>query len=130
MDCLVGPERIKTEPFVSAERIRNPVFEYKFDRSQPFRGQVKRFHVLEDKTIKLTAHEYDPDAGLVGFQAREELPKRMSLVPDEYVNPHPISNAIFDVIQTLLKSSFSPRLSLIFSFAISRDLSTGQGVRL
>ena len=116
MDCLVSLERTKTEPFLPTERARNHVFEYRFDPNQPFRGQVKRFHVLENRTIKLTAHEYDPDAGLVGFQAREEPPKRMSLIPDEYVNPHPIPNAIFDVIVSLLKSDFSPCAIVDFLF--------------
>ena len=51
MDCLVSLERTKTEPFLPTERARNHVFEYRFDPNQPFRGQVKRFHVLENRTI-------------------------------------------------------------------------------
>ena len=72
--------------------------------------------MLKDKTIKLTAYEYDTDAGLVGFQAREEPPKRMSLILEEYVDPHPIPNAIFDVIVGLPESNFSPCAIVDFLF--------------
>ena len=40
----------------------------------------------------------------------------MSLIPDEYVNSHPIPGAIFDVIVGLLESNFSPCAIVDFLF--------------
>ena len=120
-DCLAGLERTKKKPFFPTERSKNQAFEYKFNPDQQFKGiplgKKRKFHVLEDKTITLTAHDdYDPYAGLISFQSKEEPPKRISLIPVEYVNPHPIPNAIFDVIQSLLKSNFSPSAIVDFLF--------------
>ena len=116
MDCLVDVQRTKSEPFLPSKRARNYVFEYEFDTNQPFRGQANRFHVLEDSEIKVTTYDYDPDEGLIRFQSKFEPLDRMSLIPDEYLNPYPIPDAIFDVIEDILERDFSPSAIVDFLF--------------
>ena len=116
MDCLVDLQRTKTKPFLPTKRARNHVFEYKFDTNQEFRGQTDRFYVLEVPGIKVKIHDYDPDEGLVCLQSKWEPLKRMSLIPDEYLNPHPIPDAIFDVVEDMLDDDFSASAIVDFLF--------------
>ena len=118
MDCLVDLQRTTKKPFLPTPKSRNHVFEYEFDPNQPFKGQIKRFYVLENPDIKLTTYEYNSDAGLVSFQSRVEPLGRMSLIPDEYLNPRPIPDAIFDAIETMLDSDFSASAIVDFLFRV------------
>ena len=106
MDCLVGLTRTSTPAFKPTPKARNLVYEYSFDPNQPFKGQAKGFYILGEDKLRVTALGYDPDAGLIGLQSKDEPPSRLSLIPDEYVNPKPIPDAIQDVIETLLDDDF------------------------
>jgi predicted RecB family nuclease len=107
MDCLVGLQRTGTAPYLPTSRSRNKVYEYAFDINQPFKGHSKGFYVLGEEAEKITCHEYRSDDGIIGLQSKNELPPRLSIIPDEFVSPHPIPDAIKQVIEKLLENGFS-----------------------
>jgi predicted RecB family nuclease len=108
MDCLVGIQRTAKEAYLPTARSRNMVYEYAFDPDQPFKGQARNFYILGEEDAKVSCVEYDPNAGLISLRSKIEPPDRVSLVPDEYVNPNPIPGAIQSVIEQLLETNFAP----------------------
>ena len=108
MDCLAGLTRTSTEPYLPTQRSRNYVYEYQYDTDQPFKGAAKSFYVLEHEGMKITRRDYDPDKGLISFSYKEELPIRMNILPDQFVGPKPIPEAIKSVVGNLLDTDFQP----------------------
>jgi predicted RecB family nuclease len=108
MDCLVGIQRTAKEAYLPTARSKNMVYEYAFDPDQPFKGQARNFYILEEEDAKVGCVEYDPSAGLISLRSKVEPPDRVSLVPDEFVNPNPIPGAIQSVIEQLLETNFAP----------------------
>jgi len=105
LDCLACCERTTREAFKPTPRARNLAYEYRFDPAQEFKGASKSFYLLglemeDGKQAKVTylKDESDLENGLLVVQAKEEPPATISLVPDEYVNPNPIPQAIDQVV--------------------------------
>ncbi|MDA1323455.1 MAG: TM0106 family RecB-like putative nuclease [Proteobacteria bacterium] len=126
MDCLVGIQRTAKEPFLPSARARNKVYEYAFDPNQPFKGQARRFYVLGEDNVKVSCIDYDPEQGLICLQSKTEPADRLSLVPDEYVNPLPIPTAVQDVIEKLLVSDFSQSAIVDFLFRKKPNFTDGR----
>ena len=116
MDCLVGLHRTKREPFLHIPRARNLTFEYLFDKDQPFRGQSKSFYVLGEENLKLKTISFDLDEGLICLQSKGIPPARIALVPDQYISPAQIPDAIQDVIEKNLENDFKPSAIIDFLF--------------
>ena len=108
MNCLAGLTRTPTEPYLPTARSKNFIYEYAYDTNQPFKGSGKKFYVLGEEKMKIERRDYDPDAGLISFSYNEPLPKRLNILPDEYVGPKPIPGAIKAVIETQLETDFEP----------------------
>jgi len=108
MDCLVDLQRTSRNPFLPTPRSRNQVFEFSFDPNQPFKETAKSFYVLDKENTKVTVNYIELEKGLIGLQSKDTPPVRLSLVPDHYISPHPIPNAILDVIKHIIESDFSP----------------------
>ncbi|MCY3983164.1 MAG: TM0106 family RecB-like putative nuclease [Roseovarius sp.] len=100
-ECLVGVIRTARPPFRET-RARSDTYEYQFDMDQPFKGHPKGFHVLEREGLKIKTHSYYPRQGILQFRSTKDLPQRMTLIPDEYVNPRPIPTAMLGVIEKVL----------------------------
>lgn len=100
-ECLAMCERTGREPFKPTPQSRNLAFEYRFDPEQEFKGPSKIFYLLgeEDKSgnrVKV-AHipeKSDLESGLIVLQSKEEPKALISLIPEEYINPSPIPEAI------------------------------------
>ncbi len=114
MDCLAGLTRTSTKPYLPTPRSRNYIYEYNYDMDQPFKGSAKSYYVLGQDDMKLTCKDFDPSAGIISFSYKEELPKRLNILPDNYVRPDPIPAAIKSVIENLLKTDFAPCAILAF----------------
>ena len=108
MDCLAGLTRTSTEPYLPTARSKNYIYEYAYDTDQPYKGSGKKFYVLGEEGMKIERRDYDPDAGLISFSYKEALPKRLNILPDEFVGPKPIPAAIKTVIESLLETDFKP----------------------
>lgn len=105
LDCLAFCHRTQREPFKPTSKARNLAYEYQFDPHQEFKGTAKAFYLLglEDKNGKnrkvTFCGEYsDLENGLITLQAKIEPPSVITLIPDEYVNPEPIPQAIYQVV--------------------------------
>lgn len=105
LDCLAFCKRTQREPFKPTQQARNLVYEYQFDPDQEFKGTADYFYLLglEDENgknikVKFCADESDLENGLLLLQAKEEPPALITLVPDEYVNPEPIPQAIYQLV--------------------------------
>ncbi|MBU6320885.1 MAG: TM0106 family RecB-like putative nuclease, partial [Alphaproteobacteria bacterium] len=116
MDCLAGVTRTERPAAIPAKG--NAVHEYRFDVDQPYKGTARAFHVLDHAKLKITVKDYDPDAGLICFGSKRELPARMNLVPDEFVSPKPIPGAILGVVRDVVRSEYAP--SAIMDFLLRR----------
>lgn len=101
-ECLANCIRTEKVPFKPTSRARNLAYEYKFDPNQEFKGASKSYYLLgeeegDGKKCKVTVltDESNFQAGFIVLQAKNEPPKIVTLVPDEYINPEPIPNAIY-----------------------------------
>ena len=106
-ECLVGVVRTERPPF-REPRARSDTYEYQFDIDQPFKGRPKDFYVLEREGLKIKTHSYDPQQGVLQFRSTQDLPQRMTLIPDEYVNPRPIPAAMVSVVEKVLDAPNRP----------------------
>ncbi|GHF12537.1 nuclease [Kordiimonas sediminis] len=115
MDCLVGLKRTaEPEKKTSTRKDALSIWRYRFDPNQPYRGQAKGFYVIGEEDMKVTAHDYSPDQGTIDLKRREPIPRHLNLVPDEYVNPQPIPDAIKYVVDEVVEDNFP--LSAITDF--------------
>lgn len=104
LNCLACCERTDREAFKHTSRARNLSYEYRFDLAQEFKGARKSFYLLGEETAdgkpaKATYLEAESDLehGLIVLQSKDEPPAFVTLIPDEYVNPSPIPQAITQV---------------------------------
>ena len=107
MDCLVGLKRTKTKAFLPSPRAKNYVYEYSFDQNQSFKGLSKSYYILGEDKFKVIAFDTNLEEGVIKLQSKISPPNRITLVPDQFVSPDPIPNAIQDVIGKIIKSDFS-----------------------
>ena len=105
LDCLAFCKRTKREPFKPTPKARNLAYEYQFDVGQEFKGAADYFYLLglEDENgknikVKFCSEESDLENGLVFLQSKNEPPSVVTLIPDEYVNPEPIPQAIYQSV--------------------------------
>ena len=103
MDCLAGLQRTDTEPYPPTARARSKlVFEYRFDRDQPFRGTGKEFQILEPEERKASVHSADLEDGRIAFASSADLPDAMSVIPVDQVRARPIPESIREVAGNIL----------------------------
>jgi uncharacterized protein len=101
LDCLALCQRTDTLPFKPTERARNLAYEYKFDVEQEYKGVSSQVYLWgeEDENGRNTKAAYlsnhsKLDDGIIMLQSKDALPELVTLIPDEYVNPKPIPDAI------------------------------------
>ena len=116
MECLVGLERTAREPFFIHLEQEIKLMNILFDKNQPFKGHTKNFYLLGEDKFKLNTISFDAEKGLVCLQSKDHLPDRISLIPDQFVNPAPIPNAIKDVIEEKIENNFEPSAICDFLF--------------
>jgi predicted RecB family nuclease len=123
LDCLACCERTERKAFKPTPRARNLAYEFRFDPAQEFKGAQKQFYLLgietdDGKSAKVTfvRNESDLDNGLVVLQSKEEPPSVISLVPDEYVNPNPIPQAIDQSVSEYEQGNLVSSHSAIIDF--------------
>lgn len=102
IDCLAHCQRTDKPAYKPTPKSRNLAYEYTFDMDQEFKGQAKDYYVLgqetsDGKTMKATYVEEGSDLkqGIIVLQLKDEIDNAISLIPNEYVNPDPIPQAIF-----------------------------------
>ena len=103
LDCLAFCQRTEREPY----KIKRSLgYEYHFDANQEFKAARNSYYVLgketpEGKPVKVSIEKSDSDfsSGIFVIKSAKNIPPDfMSLVPDEYVRPNPIPEAITDVV--------------------------------
>lgn len=106
LDCVSGCERTETPPFKQGPRDRNLTYQYQFDQSQECKGQRGTYYILgqlEDNKVEVVS--IDTSLGLICVKSAKEPPRRITLIPDEFVRPVPIPSAIEYVATRYLQSS-------------------------
>ena len=123
LDCLAHCTRTEREAFKPTARARNLAYEYCFDATQEFKGAQKQFYLLGIETdsgqsakVTFKSEESDLANGLIVLQSKDEPPSIISLVPDEYVNPNPIPQAIDQVARDYEDGSLIYGQSAILDF--------------
>lgn len=139
IDCLAFCKRTETEPYLPSKRSRLYVFEYVFDANQEFKGKAEHYRVLgketeDGKNLKVTLYKEGSNLkeGLIALKMKEEIREPITLIPDEYVNPDPIPQAIYrqalrfekkdlhnSAIYDFLKRDFPRIRNLIKGYAIA-----------
>ena len=122
-DCLAFCERTKREAFKPKPRARNLAYEYRFDVDQEFRGVQQSFYLLgveteDGNTAKATfvKDQSNLGKGLIVLQSKAEPPAIISLIPDEYVNPNPIPQSIFQFVSDYENGRLDVGQSAILDF--------------
>ncbi|MCW8884234.1 MAG: TM0106 family RecB-like putative nuclease [Motiliproteus sp.] len=125
LDCLACCERTQREPFLPKPRARNHAYEYQFDPAQEFKGASSQFYLLgvetdDGKTAKVTyvKAESQLENGQIVLQAKEPPPSTLSLVPDEYVHPSPIPEAIEQFVRDYEQGDVKVGHSAILDFLL------------
>jgi len=121
LDCLAFCEHTEREAFKPKPRARNLAYEYRFDPTQEFKGAQNQFYLLgveddDGKSVKVTfvREESALDDGVIVVQSKHEPPSVISLIPNEYVNPKPIPQAIDRVVSDFEKGGLAK--TAIFDF--------------
>lgn len=104
LDCLAFCTRTARAPFKIK---RSHGYEYSFDINQEFKAACSSYYVLneetdEGKSLKVSVDRElsDFDKGLLVVKSMKYVPPQMmTLIPDEYVNPKPIPEAIANVVE-------------------------------
>ncbi len=101
IDCVAYCQRTAKKGYKPSPRSKNLVYEYSFDADQEFKGGARDYYVLGKETEEgrpLKAHHYvedsDVEHGIIALQLKNELNESITLIPDEFVNPKPIPEAI------------------------------------
>tara|TARA_R110002124_G_scaffold285991_1_gene465592 strand:- start:4065 stop:7436 length:3372 start_codon:yes stop_codon:yes gene_type:complete len=101
IECLAECIRTKTVAFKPTPKARILAYEYSFDVNQEFKGASSNYYILgkiDDKgnplKVKYIKDNSDINKGLIVLQMKEELIEPLYLIPDEYINPAPIPEAI------------------------------------
>lgn len=111
LDCLTNCVRTEKVPFKLTSKARSLAYEYQFDPNQEFKGISENYYVLGETTtdgkyIKVTIEKdaSDLQQGIIVIKAKEEPPTVMTLIPDEFVHPHPIPAAIYRVAKSVAEN--------------------------
>lgn len=112
IDCLAYCQRTKKPPYKPTPKARNFVYEYSFDFDQEFKGHAKDYYLLgreaaDGKSIKAKCHfeGSDFEQGIIALQIKEEPDSPITLIPDEYINPDPIPQAITKQAESFAKNA-------------------------
>lgn len=123
LDCLANCKRTERAPFKPTPKARNLAYEYRFDPTQEFKGAAKSFYLVgeetaEGKTAKVTLLKElsDLDKGVIIVQSKAEPPRHISMVPDEYVNPSPIPQAIYQTVEAYERGALTGEKLAILDF--------------
>ncbi len=106
LDCVASCVRTEREPFKPTPRAKHLAYEYRYNPDQECKLAQESYFLLgiEDEqgrraTVKLLKEASDPATGLLVLQSKQEPPAVITLVPDEYVRPDPIPQAIEAVVR-------------------------------
>ncbi|MDP1604230.1 MAG: TM0106 family RecB-like putative nuclease [Legionella sp.] len=101
LDCLVACTRTDKPPFKPTTKARQLAYEFSFDRNQDFKGACSQYYIhgketLDGKKIKveLIKESSRIAEGYVALKMKEETDEIITLIPDEYVHPAGIPDAI------------------------------------
>ncbi|KTD02284.1 TM0106 family RecB-like putative nuclease [Fluoribacter gormanii] len=101
IDCLAYCRRTPKPPYKLSPKSRNMAYEYFFDPEQEFKGGAKQYFILgketeEGETVTANYCEKDSDLehGIIVLQMKNEVDDPITLIPNEYVDPHSIPDAI------------------------------------
>ncbi len=101
IDCLAYCHRTTKPGHKPTPKARHLAYEYAFDINQEFKNANKNYYVhgketTDGKNIKVTHIEEDSriDEGYIVLQMKDELQETIHLIPDEYISPSPIPEAI------------------------------------
>ena len=113
MDCLAGLCRT-SKPVTKSSTQKNALslYEYSYDPDQNFKGVAKAFYVVGEDNMCASVQEYQAGSGRITLKSKDPLPEQIDIVPDEYVRPKPIPEAIQSTIEQLVKTDF-PRLAIV-----------------
>ncbi|NLJ51465.1 MAG: TM0106 family RecB-like putative nuclease [Alcaligenaceae bacterium] len=108
-ECLALGKRTGKAAFKPTPRARNLVYEYSFDTSQDIKGVPASSYYISGEVdeagnslkVNFMKDHSDLAAGIVALQAKEEPPAQISLIPDSYVRPQPIPEAIEAAVREL-----------------------------
>jgi len=104
LDCLAFCTRTDRSPFKIK---RSYGYEYSFDANQEFKAACSSYYVLNEETdkgkslkVNVDRESSDFEKGLLVVKSMKYVPPQlMTLIPDEYVNPAPIPEAIAEVVE-------------------------------
>lgn len=123
LDCLALCERTEREPFKSTPRARHLSYEYRFNLQQEFKGLNGSFYLLgvesdEGRNVKVSLEEKgsDIDNGILIVKAGVELPKVITLIPDEFVSTKVIEMALFQIVNDYEQGMLSNEKSAVIDF--------------
>jgi uncharacterized protein len=127
--CIANAKRTDTPAFKQGERDRNLCYEYEVDAEQEFkapriRSKGSKFHVLGLERQKVDMVSFDLETNRFLLKAKTEPDVQLTLIPDEFVNPTPIPEAIQAVANAYLSGE---SLGAIYRF-LSRDASQSLGL--
>jgi predicted RecB family nuclease len=101
LDCLVYCSRTDRAPFKPTSKARQLAYEFSFDKNQDFKGNCSQYYVHGKETpdgkkikVELIRESSRITEGYVVLKMKEDTDEIITLIPDEYVHPAGIPDAI------------------------------------
>lgn len=119
IDCIAQAQRTLTKPFKQKPNDRNLCFEYQMELEQEFKvprvsATGKGFYLLASEKVMLTMVDFNMKTGRFLIKAKTEPDQMISLIPDDYVNPAPIPQAVLALAESYLNTPTQPNAYLDF----------------
>lgn len=113
IDCLANCTRTSRDPFKPTPKARNLAYEYRFNPSQEFKppgADKASFYLLGHERRKVTwlAEHSRMDQGFLVVQSNEDPGPHITLIPDDYVQPGNIPEAIESVVRQYAEGALAP----------------------
>ncbi|WP_044411185.1 TM0106 family RecB-like putative nuclease [Thiomicrospira microaerophila] len=124
-DCIAYARRTDREAFKLKPRDRNLCYEYQIDPEQELKlpKAGRSYYVLGAEGEKVEMAEFNPKTYRFSLKSKTQPAQTLTLIPDEFVNPRPIPEAIEAVAQAYLDEPESPTALLRF---LRRDTTQSQ----
>jgi len=98
IDCLAHLERTANDPLPEKSSL---VYEYAFNPEQESKlHRGSQCLVVNDFKLTFNLYDMNPQQGLVYIKVgkKRELPQALTLIPDEYISPKVLADAVYDYI--------------------------------
>lgn len=126
IDCLAMCQRTEREPFKPTAKAKNMAYEYRMSVDQEFKiPRLESLYLLEpeQRKVQLLNDHSCFESGVISIQSSHDPGPLITLIPDEYIHPGQIPQAIDSVVSdydNMSETEFSYKHTAISDYLLRR----------